>query len=317
MVWVVTGGAGYIGSHVVRTLLASGRDVAVLDDLSTGRPERVPAGVPLLRRDLSTATDLAAVLHDLGAEGLVHLAGRKSPTESMAHPLLYWRHNVTGTARLLEAATEADVSRVVFSSSCSVYGTPAGGEASEDSPLVPESPYGHSKLAGELMLRHCGTAHGLSWAALRYFNVAGAGDPALGDLGAYNLVPLALRATLEGRPPLVHGDDYPTPDGTCLRDYVHVQDLAEAHVRAVEAVTASTRADVYNVGSGTPHSVREVLDVVADVTGSGLAPEVGPRRPGDPAVVHGRVERIRDELGWSARLGLRDMVASAWDAIRF
>ena len=317
MTWVVTGGAGYIGAHVVRALRAEGRDVAVVDDLSTGRADRVPAGVPFLQADLSRAQDLAPWFEEVGARGVLHIAGRKSPTESTADPLAYWRHNVAATVTVLEAARAAGAARVVFSSSCSVYGTPPDGGADEDTTPAPESPYGHSKLTAELVLRQSEAAYGLAWVALRYFNVAGAGEPGLGDLGAYNLLPLALRAAAEGRPALVHGDDYATPDGTCLRDYVHVEDLADAHVRAVRALEDGvTTGRVYNVGSGRPHSVREVLDVVAEVTGSSVPPVIGPRRPGDPARVYGVVARIRDELGWETTRDLHAMARSAWAATR-
>jgi UDP-glucose 4-epimerase len=245
---------------------------------------------------------------------VVHLAGRKSPTESVTDPLFYARENVGGVVSLLDALRAAGGSRVVFSSSCSVYGTPDLDVVDEDAPTVPESPYGESKLYGERVLVAAAAAYGLGVVNLRYFNVVGAAAPELRDTGAYNLVPLVFRALRTGERPRVFGGDYPTPDGTCVRDYVDVRDLADAHVRAAEALEEGRTTATYNVGRGVGSSVLEVLDVVRAVTGSPLEHDVVDRRPGDPARIVGSVERIARELGWRARHDLTDMVASAWAA---
>ena len=310
--WLVTGGAGYIGAHVVRSLLASGRAPVVVDDLSTGLAGRLPPEVELLRGSVVDEDFLTAALRDLDVAGVVHLAGKKSPTESMTDPLFYARENVAGVTSLATAARRAGCTRVVFSSSCSVYGTPTTGTVDEDAPKDPVSPYGDSKLYGERLLSAAGHAYGLGVVSLRYFNVVGAAEPALVDTGAHNLVPLAVRALQEGRRPRVYGDDYPTPDGTCVRDYVDVRDVAEAHVAAAVALEQRPRVAAYNVGRGEGSSVLEVLRVLREVSGRRTGHDVLPRRPGDPARVVGRVDRIAAELGWSARRDLADSVRSAW-----
>jgi UDP-glucose 4-epimerase len=246
--------------------------------------------------------------------GVVHLAGKKSPTESMADPLLYARENAGGVVSLVEALQATGCTRVVFSSSCSVYGTPDLDLVDEDSPTLPESPYGESKLYGERVLDASAAAYGLGVVNLRYFNVVGAAAPELRDTGAYNLVPLVFRALRKGETAKVFGGDYPTADGTCVRDYVDVRDLADAHVRAAEALEEGLRTATYNVGRGEGSSVLEVLDVVRAVTGRPLTHEVVERRPGDPARIVGRVDRITEDLGWRARHDLADMVRSAWEA---
>ncbi|WP_448614632.1 UDP-glucose 4-epimerase GalE [Modestobacter sp. URMC 112] len=312
--WVVTGGAGYIGAHVVRALLDAGRTPVVLDDLSTGLPSRLPADVELLDHSVLDTSALTLALERLRPTGIVHLAAKKSPTESMSDPLLYARENVGGVVSLLEAMRRTDCSRIVFSSSCSVYGTPVDQLVDEEAPTVPESPYGESKLYGERVLTATARAHGVSVINLRYFNVVGAADRELRDRGAYNLVPLVFRALRDGEPARVFGDDYPTPDGTCVRDYVDVRDLADAHVRAAAALESDAMTATYNVGRGTGSSVLEVLEAVRTVTGRPLTHEVHGRRPGDPAAIVGRVDRIEKELGWRARHDLLDMVRSAWAA---
>jgi UDP-glucose 4-epimerase len=311
--WLVTGGAGYIGSHVVRALVGSGRDAVVVDDLSTGDSGRVPESVDLAQVSVLDTAALTSLMERVRPVGVVHLAARKSPTESVADPLLYARENVGGVVSLVEALRATGGTRVVFSSSCSVYGTPDLDVVGEDAPTVPESPYGESKLYGERVLAASAAAYGLGVVNLRYFNVVGAAAPELRDTGAHNLVPLVFRAMAEGGRPRVFGGDYPTPDGTCVRDYVDVRDLADAHVRAAEALEDGLRTATYNVGRGEGSSVLEVLDVVRRVTGRRLEHDVVGRRPGDPARIVGRVDRIAGELGWTARHDLTDMVASAWE----
>jgi len=313
----VTGGAGYIGAHVVRALLAHGLECVVVDDMSTGLARRLPAEVPVRVLDVGNTNRVAEVMTEHSVAGVVHLAAKKSPTESVSDPLRYYRENVGGVVSLLTAMTRCDVPLIVFSSSSSVYGIPAGTTVDESDPLTPINPYGATKAVGERIVRETAAAFGIDAILLRYFNVAGAGEPLLGDVGTFNLVPLALRAAAAGESPLIFGDDYPTPDGTCVRDYVHVTDLAEAHVAAardLESGRSGPAARAYNIGTGVGHSVREVLAVVRDVTATAIEPVICPRRPGDPAAVVGEVGLVARELGWHSRLDLRDMVQSAWDS---
>ncbi|CAL9412914.1 UDP-glucose 4-epimerase GalE [Streptomyces sp. enrichment culture] len=314
MTWMITGGAGYIGSHVVRAMTAAGEPVVVLDDLSTGRADRLPAGVPLEKGTVLDRDFLDRVLREHAVTGIVHIAAKKQVAESVAKPLLYYRQNVEGMRALLDAAVAAGVSRLVFSSSAAVYGTPGTDLVTERTPCAPINPYGETKLAGEWMAAAVGRAHGMATAALRYFNVAGAAAPELADDGAYNLVPMVFERLTAGRAPLVFGDDYPTPDGTCVRDYVHVEDVASAHVAAARRLTADPGAElVLNVGRGEGVSVREMIAVIQEVSGlRDPAPETGPRRPGDSARAVASVDLIHRELGWTARHGVRDMVESAW-----
>ena len=312
--WLVTGGAGYIGAHVVRALLASGREVVVLDDLSSGVSTKVPDGVPLVRCSVGDKPAVAAALRDHRVDGVVHLAAKKAAGESVDIPLHYYYENVSGLATLLHAMQKAEVSRMVFSSSAAVYGTPPQNPIDEHSPLAPESPYGETKVVGEWMVRDQGRAVGLSWVALRYFNVAGAGEHDLGDPSVNNLIPMVFRALADGRRPQIFGDDYPTPDGTCIRDYIHVVDLAAAHVAAVERSESRMAADVYNVGRGVGSSVREVMNKVSKVIGRDVNAEVVGRRAGDPPASYAATELITRELGWQAQHGLTDLVTRAWSA---
>lgn len=310
--WLVTGGAGYIGAHVVRALLASGREAVVLDDFSTGVESKVPRGVPAVRASVLDKGSLVEAL--AGIDGVVHLAAKKAAGESVGMPLHYYRENVDGMLTLLEAMQAAGVARLVYSSSAAVYGTPPVNPVDESMPLAPESPYGETKAIGERLARDCGIAYGLSWSALRYFNVAGAASPELGDPSVNNLVPMVFRAVTEGQRPRIFGDDYPTPDGTCIRDYVHVQDLAEAHVAAAARTEQGTVADTFNVGRGVGSSVREVIDVVSEVIGRDVDAMVTGRRAGDPPATFASTARIAAELDWRASRDLREMVSSAWAA---
>lgn len=319
--WLLTGGAGYIGSHVLRELAASGREVVVVDDLSTGIASRVPDGVPFVQMNLSDS-DLVTVMRDHQISGVVHLAAKKAVGESVERPLYYYRENVDGIVSLLEAINEAGIENLVYSSSAAVYGEPANGEVGEDEPTVPTSPYGETKLVGEWAARAAAKARrldgsGLSNVSLRYFNVAGAGADDLGDTSVANLIPLALRAVTNGDRPQIFGSDYPTPDGTCIRDYIHVVDLAKAHVVAAalcEGDAAGGLSEVFNVGRGQGSSVREVLDTVSAVLGHDVDPRDVERRPGDPAVLVARTEKVNRDLGWNAELDLLEMVESAWSA---
>jgi UDP-glucose 4-epimerase len=314
MTWLITGGAGYIGAHVVRAMTAAGEQAVVYDDLSTGIAERVPDGVPLVMGSTLDGERLTRVLVDHSVTGVVHLAAKKQVGESVEQPLHYYRENVEGLRVLLDAVTAAKVASFVFSSSAAVYGMPDVDLVTEETPCVPMSPYGETKLAGEWLVRATGRATGLSTAALRYFNVAGAAGPELADAGVFNLVPMVFEKLTQDAPPRVFGDDYPTPDGTCVRDYIHVVDLAEAHVAAARVLSSSPgRGLTLNIGRGEGVSVREMIDRINAVTGYDLPPTVMPRRPGDPARVVASADRAAAELGWKARHDVQDMITSAWE----
>lgn len=315
---MITGGAGFIGSHVVKALTEGGERVVVLDDLSTGDPARLPAGVPLERGSVLDRELVDRVLREHEVRGIVHVAAKKQVAESVERPLHYYRENVTGLQTLLEAAAAAGVSRFLFSSSAAVYGMPDVDLVTEQTPCAPMSPYGETKLAGEWLVAAAGRAHGMATASLRYFNVAGAATAELGDPGIFNLVPMVFERLDQGRPPLVFGDDYPTPDGTCVRDYIHVEDIASAHVAAARRLVEDPAAAlVLNIGRGEGVSVAEMVELIREVSGrTDAEAEVAPRRAGDPARVVASAELIRKELGWSARHDVRDMVASAWEGWR-
>jgi UDP-glucose 4-epimerase len=314
MTWLVTGAAGYIGAHVIARLHAAGQRTVALDDLSSGVAGRLPAGVPLIRADVGDVTVVRAAMACHGVTGVMHLAGVKSAPESTRRPMHYYRQNVGVVAALLEAMTDLGVRRLVFSSSAAVYGIPATATVTEQSPTCPVNPYGQSKLAAEDLIAAAGRAYGVSWAVLRYFNAVGAGGPLLGDRGAANLIPLAFRAVQCGEPLIVAGDRWPTQDGTGVRDYVHVSDVADVHCLVARQLERAGGATVYNVGAGRGYSVREVLAAVSLVTGRPVPHRIGPPRPGDPPEVVACVDKIRDELGWRPRHDLLDAVTSAWNA---
>ncbi|MGW8064750.1 UDP-glucose 4-epimerase GalE [Streptomyces ziwulingensis] len=315
MSWLVTGGAGYIGAHVVRALVDGGERVAVYDDLSTGSAGRVPDGVPLVVGSVLDGSALEGAIRDHAVTGVVHIAAKKQVGESVERPLHYYRENVTGLATLLEAMTSTGAGRLVFSSSAAVYGMPDVDLVTEDTPCLPMSPYGETKLIGEWLIGAAARAHGIRAASLRYFNVAGSAAPELADSGAFNLVPMVFERLEAGDAPRVFGDDYATPDGTCVRDYIHVRDVASAHLAAARRLADAPEgtALTVNIGRGEGSSVREMVDRILKVTGrQDLAPQVTERRPGDPARVVASADRAREELGWSARHGLDEMIDSAW-----
>jgi UDP-glucose 4-epimerase len=314
MTWLVTGGAGYIGSHVVKALADGGERVVVLDDLSTGDERRIPVGVALERGSVLDRALLDDVLTRHAVTGVVHIAAKKQVGESVERPLFYYHENVGGLQTVLEASTAAGVKQFLFSSSAAVYGMPDVELVTEDTPCLPMSPYGETKLTGERMVEAVGRAHGMATACLRYFNVAGAASPELGDPGIFNLVPMVFERLDADKAPLIFGDDYPTPDGTCVRDYIHVADVASAHVAAARKLVADPDARlILNIGKGEGVSVAEMIDVIREVSGrEDIKAEVAPRRAGDPARVVASADRIRTELDWEARHGVRDMVESAW-----
>ncbi|MET8955030.1 UDP-glucose 4-epimerase GalE [Streptomyces sp. NPDC004393] len=313
MTWLITGGAGYIGAHVARAMAAEGESVLVLDDLSSGVPTRLPERIPLVHGSSLDGRLLKRVLAEHSVTGVVHLAARKQVAESVAHPTRYYQENVGGLATLLEAVAKAGIERFLFSSSAAVYGNPDVGLITEDTPCAPMSPYGETKLAGEWLVRAAGRAHGIATVCLRYFNVAGAAEPELADTGVFNIVPMVFDRLTRGEAPRIFGDDYPTPDGTCVRDYIHVADLADAHLAAARRLAGGAAGDLtVNVGRGEGVSVRELVTLIGEVTGDTTAPLVEPRRPGDAPRAVASAALAERELDWSARRGVREMVESAW-----
>jgi len=321
MTWLITGGAGYIGAHVVAETMKSGRNVVVLDDLSTGLETRVPDGVPLARVTLTDAQSVRAVFKEHDIHGVLHLAARKQIGESVERPDYYWEENVYGFKNLIDAMSTANVNKLVFSSSAAVYGQPTlehDALITETTPCQPINPYGATKLVGEWYAQAKTISDGMSVAALRYFNVAGAGQSNFGDVFAFNLVPIVFEAITSGLKPKIFGSDYPTVDGTCIRDYIHVQDLAEAHVAAMDLVDAHDGLfEAINIGTGRGSSVREVIDMIADVSGHDTQPEIVERRIGDPAALVAQVTKAREVLQWQSRYDLHDIVSSAWQAWEF
>ena len=313
---LVTGGAGYIGSHTCKLLARSGYDPVVFDDLSTGTKEFVRFGA-FVHGSLSDTRLLSATLRATQASAVVHFAASAYVGESMGDPQKYFRNNVAGTINLLDAMRDTGVSRIVFSSTCATYGTPAVTPIREDAPQRPVNPYGESKLFVERMLQWSGPAWGLQFAILRYFNAAGA--DAEGELGENHdpephLIPAAITAALGRRPPLeVFGTDYATPDGTAIRDYTHVEDLAAAHVAALQYLDAGGVSDAFNLGSGKGASVRDVLACIEAVAGKPVPAEEKPRRPGDPPVLVADPAKAATALGWQPRRSsLRSIVETAW-----
>jgi UDP-glucose-4-epimerase GalE len=313
---LVTGGAGYVGSVSVEQLLALGHAVTVLDSLATGHRGAVPAAATLVEGSTLDAALVERVLREDGIDAVLHCAARAQVAESVADPALYYRENVVGGLGLLDAMRAAKVDRLVFSSSAATYGVPASTPITEDAALAPVNPYGETKRALEAAMAAYGNAYGLRSVALRYFNVCGA-TAACGEQHEpeTHLIPNVLAAIESGRPMTVFGDDYPTPDGTCIRDYIHVADLADAHLAALEQTAAAEPGHrALNLGSGRGFSNREVLDAAARVTGRSVPHAIGPRRPGDPPVLVAGSERARAELGWAPRRStLDEMVGSAWD----
>ncbi|WP_329295207.1 UDP-glucose 4-epimerase GalE [Streptomyces pseudovenezuelae] len=314
MTWLITGGAGYIGAHVARAMTGAGERVLVLDDLSAGVPARLPADVPLVRGSSLDGGLLKRVLAEHAVTGVVHLAARKQVAESVAQPTRYYQENVGGLATLLEAVAEAGIERFLFSSSAAVYGNPDVELITEQTPCAPVNPYGETKLAGEWLVRAAGQAHGISTVCLRYFNVAGAAAPELADTGVFNIVPMVFDRLTRDEAPRIFGADYPTPDGTCVRDYIHVSDLAEAHLAAARRLSEGGQGGdlTVNIGRGEGVSVREMVTVIGEVTGDRRPAVVEPRRPGDAPVSVASAARAAETLGWSARRGVREMIESAW-----
>jgi len=311
---LVTGGAGYIGSVVCERLAAEGHAATVVDDLSTGHREAVPSGVELGVADLRDRAGLAAALQGRRFDAVVHLAASSLVGESMEDPGKYFENNVGGGVNLLEVSRALGADRFVLSSTAAAYGEPESVPIREDSPARPTNPYGESKLQFERILSWYERLHGLRWVALRYFNAAGASEARGEDRDhETHLIPLVLRAAASGGEVKMFGDDYPTPDGTCVRDYIHVLDLADAHVRALDAMDRGITG-VFNLGNGEGFSVREVVRAAERVTGRSIRAAVAPRRPGDPATLIASSEKARTVLGWRpAHAELETIIRSAWD----
>jgi UDP-glucose 4-epimerase len=315
MSWLVTGGAGYIGAHVVRAFQDVGLEAVVVDDLSSGHRGFVRPEVPFVEGSIVDTELMVRTMEEHGVEGVVHLAGFKYAGVSVERPLHTYTQNVTGTVNLLEAMERTGVGSMVFSSSAATFGTPDVDLVTEETPTLPESPYGESKLIGEWVIRDQARATGLRHTSLRYFNVVGSGSRELYDTSPHNLFPIVFEMLLAGKTPRINGDDYNTPDGTCVRDYVHVADLAAAHVVAARRLAAGDDLQaVYNLGSGTGSSVREIMDAIRTVTGIDFTPEIAPRRPGDPARIVATGEAAARDLEWQMRHSLEEMVRTGWEA---
>lgn len=315
---MVIGGAGYIGAHVVRLLQERGDDVVVVDDLSYGTEDRVGDAklIVLDVADTSSRETLLNTMVDEDVTAIIHFAARKQVGESVERPAWYYQQNVGGLANVMLAMENAGVKQMIFSSSAAVYGMPPVEVVEEDIDKHPINPYGETKLIGEWMMANCERAWGLRWVGLRYFNVAGSGWDELGDPATLNLIPMVFDRLARKENPKIFGTDYPTPDGTCIRDYIDVLDLAKAHVTALDKIASGDEMThhVYNVGTGRGTSVREIIETIREVTGIEFAVDEVDRRAGDPPQLIGDASRITEDLDWHAQRGVREIIESAWSA---
>ena len=310
---LVTGGAGYIGAHVAAELLKSGYSIRIYDDFSNGLHRRVDGKFrDIVDGDMLDRVKLLAALD--GIDAVIHLAAKKAVEESVKDPLKYYENNVGGSLNLLGAMAAKGVKQLVYSSSAAVYSPNDKEAVLEDDPTAPLSPYGASKLLAEQLISSVGSAEQISNISLRYFNVVGSNIAEFGDNSKDNLVPKVFLALKNGKRPQIYGSDYPTPDGTCIRDYIHVQDLALAHLAALKKVESGYISQVYNVGSGKGYSVKEMMDQISKSIGRDINPEVSQARAGDSPKLIASIDKIREQLGWSPRASLEEMIDSAWQA---
>lgn len=307
---LITGGAGYIGAHIAHDLADAGFEVRILDDFSNGLERRVTRFKDIHRANI---LDREAVVNAVkGVDSVIHLAAKKAVGESVENPLKYYENNVGGTLNLLAAMSLCGVKKIVFSSTAAVYAPSEKDAIGESDPTAPLSPYGATKLLSEELISTIGKAEGWSSISLRYFNVVGSGADELGDNSRDNLVPKVFQALESGLSPEIYGDDYPTPDGTCIRDYIHVSDLSNSHIAALQAIQDRQIAEIYNVGSGVGYSVREVIDQIEKTIGRSTGAKVVSRRAGDSPKLISSISHISRDLGWKPQLSLKDMVDSAW-----
>ena len=310
---LVTGGAGYIGAHVAAELLKSGYSIRIYDDFSNGLHRRVDGKFrDIVDGDMLDRVKLLAALD--GIDAVIHLAAKKAVEESVKDPLKYYENNVGGSLNLLGAMAAKGVKQLVYSSSAAVYSPNDKEAVVEDDPTAPLSPYGASKLLAEQLISSVGSAEQISNISLRYFNVVGSNIAEFGDNSKDNLVPKVFLALKNGKRPQIYGSDYPTPDGTCIRDYIHVQDLALAHLAALKKVESGYISQVYNVGSGKGYSVKEMMDQISKSLGRDINPELSPARAGDSPKLIASIDKIKEQLGWSPKASLEEMIDSAWQA---
>jgi UDP-glucose 4-epimerase len=310
---LVTGGAGYIGAHVAAELLNEGYSVRIYDDFSNGLHKRVDGKFrDIVEGDILDREKLLQAMQ--GVDAVIHLAAKKAVEESVKNPLKYYENNVGGTLNLLAAMSAKGAKTIVFSSSAAVYSPNDKDAVEETDPTVPLSPYGATKLLSEELISSVGNAEKISHVSLRYFNVVGSAIPAFGDNSKDNLVPKVFLALKNGKRPEIYGSDYPTPDGTCIRDYIHVQDLAKAHVAALKKAESGFTSAVYNVGSGKGYSVREMMNQISQTLGKDINPQESPARAGDSPKLIASIKKIENELGWRPTATLKEMIDSSWAA---
>jgi UDP-glucose 4-epimerase len=312
--WLVTGGAGYIGAHVVRSLQEAKIQVAVLDDLSTGIEKNIPNQVDFFKGSLLDKSFLERIFNKNLFTGIIHLAAKKSVEESMLNPEYYYEENVGGLLNLINMMNKYRVKKIVYSSSAAVYGETTTSSVDENSPTNPSSPYGETKLIGEFLLAAQQKKQEMNYISLRYFNVVGAANPQLGDTSKNNLLPKVFNKITKNENPFIYGENYDTPDGTCVRDYIDVRDLASAHLSAARFLEDNLESMVLNVGTGEGSSVKQVINLIRNVTGIDFKSQVVERRAGDPAKLVANADLINQKLGWRSQVSLEDSVKSAWKA---